>query len=45
MIEAGADINLGGGIYGSALLIAVVRSNLLLVDMMIKRGAEVNVID
>ena len=38
-------MNLGGGIYGSALHLAVVRANLLLTDMMIKRGAEVNVVD
>lgn len=45
LIEAGADTNAGGGIYGSALHLAVVRTNLLLTDMMIKRGAEVNVSD
>jgi ankyrin repeat protein len=45
LIEAGADVNLGGGIYGSALHLAVVRANLLLTDMLIKRGAEVNVVD
>ena len=28
LVEAGADVNVGGGIYGSALLLAVVRSNL-----------------
>ena len=32
LIEAGADVNLGGGIYGSALHLAVVRANLLLAD-------------
>lgn len=31
--------------YGSALHLAVVRGNLLLADLMIKRGAEVNVFD
>jgi uncharacterized protein len=45
LIESGADVNIGGGIYGSALHLAVVRTNLLLTDMMIKRGAEVNVED
>ena len=45
LIEAGADVNMGGGIYGSALHLAVVRTNLELTDMMIKRGAEVNVCD
>lgn len=45
LIEAGADVNLGGGVYGSALHIAVVRNDHLLSDMMIKRGAEVNVAD
>ena len=45
LIESGADVNIGGGIYGSALLLAVVRTDLQLVDMMIKRGAEVNIID
>ena len=45
LIEAGADVNLGGGYFGSALHLAVVRANLLLVDMMIKRRAEVNVVD
>ena len=45
LIEAGADLNKGGGVYGSALHLAIVRTNLLLADMMIKRGAEVNVAD
>lgn len=45
LIESGADVNVGGGIYGSALHLAVVRTNRLLTDMMIKRGAEVNVVD
>ena len=45
LIESGADVNLGGGIFGSALHLSVVRTNLLLTDMMIKRGAEVNVVD
>ena len=45
LIEAGADVNLGGGIYGSALHLAVVRANMFLADLMIKRGAEVNVVD
>jgi ankyrin repeat protein len=45
LIEAGADVNKGGGVYGSALHLSIVRTNLLLTDMMIKRGAEVNVID
>ena len=45
LIESGANVNIGGGIYGSALHLAVVRTNLLLADMMIKRGAEVNVVD
>jgi ankyrin repeat protein len=45
LIESGADVNIGGGIYGSAMHLAVVRNNHLLTDMMIKRGAEVNVAD
>jgi len=45
LIESGTDVNVGGGIYGSALHLAVVRTNLLLTEMMIKRGAEVNVED
>jgi len=28
LIESGADVNIGGGIYGSALLLAVVRTDL-----------------
>lgn len=43
LVEAGADVNIGGGIYASALHLAVVRNNLMLTDMIIKRGAEVNV--
>ena len=31
--------------YGSALHLAIVRTNLSLTDMMIKRGAEVNIAD
>lgn len=42
LIEAGADVNMGGGVYGSALNLAIVRTNLLITDMLIKRGAEVN---
>ena len=38
-------MNKGGGVYGSALHLAIVRTNLLLADMMIKKGAEVNVSD
>ena len=38
-------MNKGGGVYGSALHLAVVRTNLLLTDMMIKKGAEVNIAD
>jgi ankyrin repeat protein len=32
-------------VYGSALHLAIVRTNLLLTDMMIKRGADVNILD
>ena len=45
LVEKGCDVNMGGGIFGSALHLAVVRSNLALVDLLIKREAEVNVID
>jgi ankyrin repeat protein len=45
LIESGADVNVGGGVYGSALHLAIVRTNLLITDMLIKRGAEVNVVD
>ena len=45
LIESGADVSIGGGVYGSALHLAIVRTNLLLTDMMIKRGADVNVSD
>lgn len=45
LIESGADVNIGGGVYGSALHLAIVRTNLMLTDMMIKRGADVNVKD
>jgi len=45
LIEAGSDVNQGGGLYGSALHLAVVRGNLLLIDMLIKRKAEPNVVD
>ena len=39
LIEAGADVNMGGGVFGSPLLLAVVRSNLHMVDLLIKRNA------
>ena len=45
LLEAGADVNIGGGLYGSALHLSVVRTNLQLTAAMIKRGAEVNVVD
>lgn len=45
LIHSTADVNLGGGVFGSALHLAVVRADLNLTDLMIKRGAEVNVID
>jgi len=45
LIESGSDVNIGGGIYGSALHLAVVRTHLDLTDLMIKRGAEVNISD
>ena len=38
-------MNIGGGVYGSALHIATVKVELSLADMMIKRGADVNIID
>jgi ankyrin repeat protein len=39
LIDSGADVNIGGGIFGSALLLAVVRSNLQMVDLLVKRNA------
>lgn len=38
-------MNVGGGVYGSALHLAIVRTNLVLTDMIIKRGADVNITD
>ena len=46
LIEADADVNTGGKeIFGSALHMAVVRANLEIVDILIKKYAQVNTID
>jgi cytohesin len=39
------DINLGGGIYGSPLHMAVVKLNEWLVESLVEKGVEVNVQD
>lgn len=45
LIEAGCDVNIGGGVYGSALILSVVRTNLKLTDIIIKMGGNVNIAD
>jgi hypothetical protein len=32
LIDAGADVNLGGGIYGSSLHLAIVRHKLSIIE-------------
>lgn len=39
------DVNLGGGIFGSPLHLAVVRLELWLIEALIERGANVNKVD
>ena len=42
LIEAGADVNLGGGILGSPTHLAVVHLKLDIVKDLIERGADLN---
>jgi ankyrin repeat protein len=39
------DVNLGGGIYGSPLHLAVVRLEIWLIQALIQKGADVNKTD
>ena len=39
------DVNLGGGIYGSPLHLAVVRLETWLIDALIKKGIDLNKTD
>lgn len=41
----GVDVNLGGGIYGSPLHLAVVRLEIWLIQALIRRNADVNKTD
>ena len=41
----GVDVNLGGGIYGSPLHLAVVKLEIWLIKILIKKGADVNKTD
>lgn len=46
LIESGkVDVNLGGGIYGSPLHLAVVRLEIWLIKALIDKGADVNTTD
>ena len=46
LIESGKlDVNLGGGIYGSPLHLAVVRLEIWLIEALISKGADVNTTD
>ena len=45
ILEAGAEINYGGGPFGTALHMAVLKNELWLVKELIKRGANVNIAD
>ena len=45
LILAGADVNNGGGIFGSSLHLAVVKSDLKLLKLMIAKGADVDVVN
>ena len=39
------DVNMGGGIYGSPLHLAVVKLEIWLIKALIKKGADVNKTD
>ena len=42
LIEAGADVNLGGGIFGSPLHLAIARLKIHLVQSLVSRGADLS---
>jgi len=39
------DVNLGGGVFGSPLHLAVVKLEIWLIKSLIKKGADVNKVD
>jgi len=45
LIEGGADVNLGGGIYGSPLHLATVKNHTHIVRLLLQKGASVDRID
>ena len=45
LLVAGADVNVGGGLFGSPLHMAVSKSEVWMVVDMLKRGADPNIVD
>ena len=45
LIKNGADVNKGGGIFGSPLHLSIVRLNYTIVDALINEGADLNIKD
>lgn len=45
LIKNGADVNKGGGIFGSPLHLSIVRLNYTIVDALINEGADLNITD
>jgi ankyrin repeat protein len=42
LIDGGADVNLGGGIFGSPVHLAIVRLQISIIQSLIDKGADLN---
>jgi ankyrin repeat protein len=42
LIEGGADVNKGGGIFGSPLHLAIVRLKLQIIEALVQKGAKLS---
>ena len=42
LIEGGADVNVGGGIFGSPLHLATVKQKTAIIESLVKRKADLN---
>lgn len=45
LLVHGADVNIGGGLFGSPLHMAVSKSEVWMVVAILKKGADPNVVD
>ena len=45
LINSNVDVNLGGGIYGSPMHLAVVKLEIWIIRSLIQKNADVNKVD